>query len=213
MFYIYQYAMRYNINPLAHFLLGIIFLWSSFIWHIGQEVSWLTVFLVVWLWYIALNEALKKEVERLKFATGEIMTPTDSYNLGIQHIPYNHSPLVSPRPRPGSVDALNIQIPQFHPLQSNLSPRQPGIAASHSHALSEMLPQDPLRWLQGFDISSRSSVLVRSECPSISASEDSSLWRNFADIQLTPTLFLGLFILHRLTILTTKCIFHLMLIL
>lgn len=123
----------------------------------------------------ALNEALKKEVERLKFATGEIMTPTDSYNLGIQHIPYNHSPLVSPRPRPGSVDALNIQIPQFHPLQSNLSPRQPGIAASHSHALSEMLPQDPLRWLQGFDISSRSSVLVRSECPSISAIEDSSL--------------------------------------
>ncbi|KAG5233016.1 transcription factor RF2b [Salix suchowensis] len=123
----------------------------------------------------ALNEALKKEVERLKFATGEIMTPTDSYNLGMQHIPFNHSLLVSPRPRPGSADALNIQIPQFHPLQSNLSPCQPAIASLHSHALSEMLPQDTLRWAQGFDISSRSSVLVRSECHSISASEDCSL--------------------------------------
>ncbi|KAH8491692.1 hypothetical protein H0E87_023714 [Populus deltoides] len=59
----------------------------------------------------ALNDALKKEVERLKFATGEIMTPTDSYNLGIQHIPYNHSPLVSPRPRPGQQLLHRIPMP------------------------------------------------------------------------------------------------------
>ncbi|CAK7339974.1 unnamed protein product [Dovyalis caffra] len=123
----------------------------------------------------ALNEALKKEVERLKFATGETITPTDSYNLGMQHIPYNNSPLVSPKPQPGSVDAVNVQIPQCHPLYFNLSTHQRAVSASHSHALSDILPQDPLRRLQGLDISSRSSVLVRSECPSFSASEDSSL--------------------------------------
>jgi hypothetical protein len=41
---------------------------------------------------------LKKEIERLKFATGEIMAPTDSYNLGMHHIPYNHSHMLSPKP-------------------------------------------------------------------------------------------------------------------
>ncbi|KAL9344902.1 hypothetical protein Peur_062577 [Populus x canadensis] len=46
----------------------------------------------------ALNEALKKEIERPKFATGEIMAPTDSYNLGMHHMPYNHSHMLSPKP-------------------------------------------------------------------------------------------------------------------
>ncbi|XP_031372908.1 bZIP transcription factor 18-like isoform X2 [Punica granatum] len=35
----------------------------------------------------ALNEALQKEVQRLRIATGEMITPTEAYNLGMQSIP------------------------------------------------------------------------------------------------------------------------------
>lgn len=59
----------------------------------------------------ALNEALKKEVERLKTAIGEITTPTDTFNLGLHHISYAQSPFFPPQ---------NTQLPPFHPFQSNL---------------------------------------------------------------------------------------------
>jgi hypothetical protein len=51
---------------------------------------------------------LKKEIERLKFATGEIMAPTDSYNLGMHHIPYNHSLMLSPKPYPRPVHGSEV---------------------------------------------------------------------------------------------------------
>ncbi|KAJ7959929.1 transcription factor RF2b-like [Quillaja saponaria] len=35
-----------------------------------------------------LNEALQKEVERLKIATGEILNPSESFNLGMQQVPF-----------------------------------------------------------------------------------------------------------------------------
>lgn len=123
----------------------------------------------------ALNEALKKEVERLKVATGEMMTPTDTYNLGMHPIPYNQSLFYPHQPQPGPGDTQNIQMTEFHPFQPNIStPHQPTLATANSHAFSEMLQQDPLGRLQGLDINGRNSHLVKSEGPSISASESSS---------------------------------------
>ncbi|KAH9767498.1 bZIP transcription factor 18 [Citrus sinensis] len=123
----------------------------------------------------ALNEALKKEVERLKVATGEMMTPTDTYNLGMQPIPYNQSLFYPHHPQTGPGDTQIVQLPEFHPFQPNMStPHQPMLATANSHAFSEMLQQDPLGRLQGLDINGRNSHLVKSEGPSISASESSS---------------------------------------
>ncbi|XP_022742499.1 bZIP transcription factor 18-like [Durio zibethinus] len=122
----------------------------------------------------ALNEALKKEVERLKIVTGEIMTPTDTFNLGMHHVQYTKSSLFPPQPLHMQVDTQNIRMPPFHPFQSNmLTPNQSVVAASNSHALAEIMQQDPLGRLQGLDISSRGSHLVKSEGPSVSAGESS----------------------------------------
>ncbi|XP_044508567.1 bZIP transcription factor 18-like [Mangifera indica] len=123
----------------------------------------------------ALNEALKKEVERLKIATGEMMTPTDMYNLGMQHIPYSQSLYYQHQPQPGPGDSQIMQMPQSHPFQPNPSGPLPALlATAQSHAFSDTLQQDPLGRLQGLDINSRSSLLVKSEGPSISAGESSS---------------------------------------
>ncbi|XVF81959.1 hypothetical protein PTKIN_Ptkin16aG0004300 [Pterospermum kingtungense] len=123
----------------------------------------------------ALNEALKKEVERLKIATGEITTPTDSFNLGMHHIPYTQSSFFPPQSQRMQVDTQNIQMPSFHPFQSStFTPNQSGVATSNSHAFADMMQQDPLGRLQGLDISSRGSHLVKSEGPSISAGESSA---------------------------------------
>ncbi|KAL1171719.1 hypothetical protein V6Z11_A05G302000 [Gossypium hirsutum] len=122
----------------------------------------------------ALNEALKKEVERLKIATGEITTPTDTFNLGMHHMPYNQSSFFPPQPEHMQVDTQNIQMPSFHPLRSNmLTPNQSVVTSSNSQAFADIMRQDPLGRLQGLDISSRSSHLVKSESPSISAGESS----------------------------------------
>ncbi|KAJ8771121.1 hypothetical protein K2173_023446 [Erythroxylum novogranatense] len=123
----------------------------------------------------ALNDALKKEVERLKFATGEMMTATDKYNLGMHHIPYPQSAFGSSQQHPGTADAQNIQMTQFNPFQHNISSNHhQTIATSHSLAFSETYSDDPLGRLQGLDIGSRSSHLVKSEGPSMSASESSN---------------------------------------
>ncbi|XVF41209.1 hypothetical protein PTKIN_Ptkin01aG0262000 [Pterospermum kingtungense] len=122
----------------------------------------------------ALNEALKKEVERLKIATGEIMTPTDIFNLGMHHIPYAQSSFFPHQPQNMQVDNQNMQMPPFRPFQSNmLTPNQSVVAASNSHAFADMMQHDPLGRLQGLDISSRGSHVVKSEGPSISAGESS----------------------------------------
>ncbi|XP_058007914.1 transcription factor RF2b [Hevea brasiliensis] len=119
----------------------------------------------------ALNEALKKEVERLKIATGEMMTPADAYNFGMHHVPCTQSSYFQIQSQPRPVNTQNMQMPQLHPFQFNM----PIAAASHSHALLEILPQDPLGLLQGLDIGSKSTLLVKSEGPSLSASESSSI--------------------------------------
>lgn len=150
---------------------------------------------VIWsvsncFWNTALNEALKQEVERLKIATGEMASQSDAYNFGMQqHLPYTQSSFYSQKPQGGPSDAQQMQMPQFHSLQSNmLNHHHPMLTASHSQsqAFSEMLHHDSLGRLRGLDINARGSHLVKSEGPSISASESSStFWSNGYDLCLT----------------------------
>ncbi|KAJ8771086.1 hypothetical protein K2173_023411 [Erythroxylum novogranatense] len=122
----------------------------------------------------ALNETLKKEVERLKIATGEMTNPADTFDLGMHHIPYTQSPLFPYQQQSRSLDTHNVQKSLFNSFQPNSSSYHQSVrASSHSQAFSETFPHDPLRQLQGLDIS-RSSHLVKSEGPSISASGSSS---------------------------------------
>ncbi|KAK6932917.1 Basic-leucine zipper domain [Dillenia turbinata] len=124
-----------------------------------------------------LNEALKQEVERLKIATGEAINPSDSYSLGMHHVPYTQSSFFLHQQDSGPNNhqnvQMNIQMPQFHQFQS-IPHTHPMVTASHSSGLAEMLQQDPLGRLQGLDISNGGSHPVKSEVPSISASESSS---------------------------------------
>ncbi|XP_004307733.1 PREDICTED: transcription factor RF2b [Fragaria vesca subsp. vesca] len=122
----------------------------------------------------ALNDALKKELERLKIATGEALTHTDSYNLGMHHFPYSQSSFFPGQPQSGPRDSQNIQLPQYHQFQSNMqAPHQPMLGASaQSHACSDMLQQDSIGRFQGLDINNRGgSHLVKPEGPSISTGE------------------------------------------
>lgn len=123
----------------------------------------------------ALNEALKKEVERLKIATGEVMTATDSYNFGMSQVSYPQS-CFSHQPQPERHNPQRTtQGPQVHPFHSSLpNPHQSLFVASHQpHALTEMFHQDPISRLQGLDISSRGTE-IKPEGSSISVSESSS---------------------------------------
>ena len=155
----------------------------------------------------ALNEALKKEVERLKIATGEIMTHNDTtYNLGMHHVSYPSSSFFSHQPQPQPGDPQNIQMPSpFHQFQSNTSTaHQPLLAAAHSHAFTDMLQQDPLGRLQGLDISGRGSHMVKPEGTSISVSESSnSFWCKFCQ----PPRGRICWIVHRLTYWQPKVLF------
>ncbi|XP_022947188.1 transcription factor RF2b-like [Cucurbita moschata] len=118
----------------------------------------------------ALNDALKKEVDRLKFATGEMMSPSESFNLGMHHMAYAPSSFVQRSQQPAGPQSM--QMPPYSHSPSNMSshPMHP----SDSHSLSEVLQSDPLSRLQGLDISSKGSSLVKSEVSSISASESST---------------------------------------
>lgn len=104
------------------------------------------------------------------------MTPSDSYNLGMHHIPYAKPAFFPHQPQQGnSGDPQNMQMPQFHMFQRNIgNPHQPLVSVAHSNAFSEMMQQDPLGRLQGLDINNKSSQLVKTEGPSISASESST---------------------------------------
>lgn len=124
--------------------------------------------------FTALNEALKQEVERLKIATGQISASSDAYNSGMQQIQHNRPAFFPHQPQSGPSESQNIQMPQFHHLQGSMSnPRHP-LLAGHAQALADAMQQDPLGRFQGLDISSRGAHLVKSEAPSISASESSS---------------------------------------
>ena len=106
-------------------------------------------------------------MERLRVATGEMSTTSDTFNLTTQHLPYNQTTFFSNQPQAGSNESLNVQMQQFHTLQAGMSNHQ------QHPMLYDSMHQDPLGRFQGLDISN-GSTHVKSEGPSISASESSS---------------------------------------
>ncbi|KAH7839640.1 hypothetical protein Vadar_006648 [Vaccinium darrowii] len=117
----------------------------------------------------ALNEALKQEVERLKIATGESTSASDSYNYGMQNLPHVQSSFYSHQPQQGRNIPHQLQMPQFHHLQSNM------LNHHHHHSLLMASQSQVLSEMQGLDINARGSHLVKSETPSMSTSESSSI--------------------------------------
>ncbi|XVF05858.1 hypothetical protein REPUB_Repub05bG0209300 [Reevesia pubescens] len=120
----------------------------------------------------ALNEALKKEVERLKIATGVTISPSESFSLGMHNMPYTASTFLSIPPQQGAAGHQNMQFPIFTSSQSSMSTHH--LPQTNSHHLSDVMQNDPLGRLQGLDISSKGSNLLKTEGPSISASESST---------------------------------------
>ncbi|OAY79957.1 Transcription factor RF2b [Ananas comosus] len=119
----------------------------------------------------ALNEALKHEVERLRIATGEITSLGETYNMGLQHISYNNPSFFTlAQPQPVQHQGVHLQ-PQFNQSHPNNSPNHQMLP--HPNTLPDIMQQDPLGRLQGLEIS-EGSLVVKSESPSISASESSS---------------------------------------
>ncbi|XP_075485784.1 transcription factor RF2b [Primulina tabacum] len=123
----------------------------------------------------ALNEALKQEVERLRIATGDISTSSDTFSLPISHAPYNSSAFFSSQPQAGTNDLRNSQMPQFHSLPAGMSTHHYAmLSTAQVQGFTDSLHHDSLGRFQGLDISSRGAHIVKSEAPSISASESSS---------------------------------------
>ncbi|CAO2840086.1 unnamed protein product [Amaranthus hypochondriacus] len=116
----------------------------------------------------ALNEALKQEVERLRVATGEMMSPSESFNLGMHGMQYNPSAFYSLPQQHVPQGQQNMQLPSYHQSQGNLHHKP------NSQNPSEFMPNDHLGRLQGLDLGSRGSHLVKSEGATMSASESSS---------------------------------------
>lgn len=119
----------------------------------------------------ALSEALMKEVDRLKIATGETVNPSESFSLQMHHMPYTASTFL-PIPPQLAVGHQNMQLPNFTGSQSSMSIHH--LPQKNPHHLSDIVQNDSLGRLQGLDISSKGSNLVKAEGPSISASESST---------------------------------------
>ncbi|KAL1332405.1 hypothetical protein HN51_061219 [Arachis hypogaea] len=119
----------------------------------------------------ALNDALMKEVERLKIATGEAMKPSESFNLGMQQMQFAGSNFFPVPQSSGPPGLQSIPMMSFCHPPSNI-PHE--MQHSNSHQLADILHNDQLGRLQGLDISSKGSTLVKAEGPSLSASESSN---------------------------------------
>ncbi|XP_030505964.2 transcription factor RF2b [Cannabis sativa] len=120
----------------------------------------------------ALNEALKKEVERLKIATGEMINHSESFNMGMHQMSYNSSNYFSVPQQARHSSHQNMQLPFSH-AQATMSAHHLQQSNSHNNT-SEFLQNDPVGRLQGLDISNKGSSIVKSEGPSLSASESSA---------------------------------------
>ncbi|KAH1263053.1 bZIP transcription factor 18 [Glycine max] len=114
----------------------------------------------------------QKEVERLKVATGEGMSHTESFNLGMHQMPFSGSNFIPIPPQSGPSGHQNMQMPPFGHSPSTMPTHQ--LHQTSSHPYSEILQNEQLGRFQGLDISSKGSTLVKSEGPSLSASESSS---------------------------------------
>ncbi|CAN0901708.1 Transcription factor RF2b [Linum grandiflorum] len=120
----------------------------------------------------ALNDALKTEVERLKVATGEMMSHSESFNLGMHQMPYSSSNFF---PMPQQSGHRNMQLPQYSHPQSTMGASQQHMQQTNSHRLSDAMQTDSLARFQGLDISNKGQPnIVKSEGSSICASESSS---------------------------------------
>ncbi|XP_054796345.1 bZIP transcription factor 18-like [Prosopis cineraria] len=126
----------------------------------------------------ALNEALKKEVDRLKVATGETVTSTltQTYNVQGHQIPYSLGSFFLHQPQCGPVGEPQImQMQQLHALSYNMpNPHQPLLAVANPHDLSEMLPQESIGQFQGLEISTGGAPLLMPDSPSGSVKQTSS---------------------------------------
>lgn len=100
------------------------------------------------------------------------MSPSESFNLGMHQMPYNPSGYFSLPQQAGSAGHQNMQMPPFNHSQASMSARH--MQQSNSHPLTDLLQNDPVGRLQGLDISSKGSSLVKAEGPSLSASESSA---------------------------------------
>ncbi|TKY47255.1 Transcription factor RF2b [Spatholobus suberectus] len=120
----------------------------------------------------ALNDALMKEVERLKIATGEALNPSESFNLGMPQMPFAGSNFFSIPLHSGPAGHQNMQLPPFGHSPSGVPTYQ--LQQTNSHQISDILQNDQLGRLQGLDISSKGTPVVKSEGPSISANESST---------------------------------------
>ncbi|KAH9605710.1 hypothetical protein KSS87_007719 [Heliosperma pusillum] len=107
----------------------------------------------------ALNGALKQEVERLRIATGEVMGPTDSFNMGMS---YNSAAIYTLQHHQQS-----MQLPP--PFQQLSHPHS--LSTNNPHNSSDFHPNDPLGRLQGLDLGART---VKSEGACLSATESTS---------------------------------------
>ncbi|KAJ4871756.1 basic leucine-zipper 52 [Raphanus sativus] len=118
----------------------------------------------------ALNEALRKEVERMKMETGEISSNSDSYDMGMQQVQYSPSTFMAIPPyHHGSINNGQDMMQQMRGFNQSRP-----MEVSNSQSVSEFLQNGRL---QGLEISSNnSSSLVKSEGPSLSASESSSAY-------------------------------------
>ncbi|CAN1753895.1 Transcription factor RF2b [Linum perenne] len=106
----------------------------------------------------ALNEALKKEVERLKVATGEPISSSESFNFGMHQMPYAPSNFFQLPQQPE---------PTHHPnMFSHPQPAMPtqNLHQTNNHNLSDAMQNESLSRFQGLDISSKGLPnIVKSE--------------------------------------------------
>ncbi|CAJ1960590.1 unnamed protein product [Sphenostylis stenocarpa] len=121
----------------------------------------------------ALNDALMKEVERLKIATGEALNNhSESFNIGMNQMSFAGSNFFSIPPHSGPPNQ-SMHLPPFGHTPSSMPVHQ--LQQTNSHQISDILQNDQLGRLQGLDISSsKGSPIVKSEGPSMSANESST---------------------------------------
>ncbi|KAI0526976.1 hypothetical protein KFK09_002572 [Dendrobium nobile] len=119
----------------------------------------------------ALNEALKKDVERLKIATGEASNTGEANDVGLNPLPFNPSFFSVPQPQTSfPLQSVQLPPPSFH---------QPQLTTTNhplllSYPLSDTIPHDHLGRLRRLDIS-KGPLIVKSES-SISAGESSNIF-------------------------------------
>lgn len=100
------------------------------------------------------------------------MNHTESFNLGMNQMTFMESNFVSIPPQSAPSGHQNIQLPPFGHSPSSMQTHQ--LQQTNSHPFSESLQNDQLGRLQGLDINSKGTTVVKSEGPFLSASESST---------------------------------------